>query len=153
MNSSRSITYSVLFPLLCHGQGVVWDGVAFVHGLGLHCKCQGATPVLSINDRLQGPQGIGLVGNGKSPEEKNISFVMFLSKTTKWVVGENCWVALTYFESVERTGQEKCWGTSLVVGCAVQPPVRVKVTGGWTPGFLVTGSSKKHLKFYNVIWI
>lgn len=87
-NSSRTITYSVLFPLLCHSQGVVWDGVALVHGLGLHCKCEGATPVLRINNRLQGPEGIGLVGNWKSPGEKKKSFVMFCPRQPNGLLGK-----------------------------------------------------------------
>ena len=63
-------THCVFFALLSHGQGMICDLVGLVHGLRLHGKGQGPTPVLSINHRLQGPQAIGLVGDEKIPGDE-----------------------------------------------------------------------------------
>ena len=65
-------THSVFFALLSHGQGVICDLVGLVHGLRLHGKGQGPTPVLSIDHWLQGPQAIGLVGDEKIPGDKKV---------------------------------------------------------------------------------
>ena len=65
-------THSVFFALLSHGQGVICDLVGLVHGLWLHRKGQGPTPVLGINHRLQGPQAIGLVGDEKIPGDGKV---------------------------------------------------------------------------------
>lgn len=64
------MSYCMFLALLGHSKWVVSDGVGLVHGLGLHRKRQGATPVFRINNWLQIPQGICLVRDLQVPVKR-----------------------------------------------------------------------------------